>query len=331
MGGQRRTPHGRWPMLDQGKINFILAHRMVEVISHEGGFMKTIQRSASFLILVAFCCITSAYAQPMRTTVDEIIGNPGKFIDNVVDMEALVIQYVPATSSTTSYYLLKGNYGGIIKVNTSERPPEINRKYHVTGIVYVDPVTREPFISEKSKSLVEESENLAIIYLIIALIVVLVSVLIYLQIRKKKVPVVEEPSFSPPAPESEFKTVKLTVGAPKTMKFIPGQLVIVSGEDKGKSFRIAGYPTPEGSIVSIGRDTVHGDRAYAHIQLDNKFQTVSRRQAELIYIDNRLYARNLSETNPTQVDGIEIRPGEKTDVKPGSVIRMGELEFQYKI
>ena len=97
--------------------------------------------------------------------------------------------------------------------------------------------------------------------------------------------------------------------------------------DKGKSFKIAGYPTPSGNVVSIGREEIQGERKYAHIQLNQK--TISRKQAEIISIEGKLYVKNISETNYTQVDGIELKPNEKVELKPNSTIRTGEIEFQY--
>lgn len=294
------------------------------------------------------------FAQALRTTIDEIVGNPGHYATNAVEVEGLVYQYVPATSSTTSYYMIRGDYGAQIKVNTSEPAPETNKKYRVSGIVYVDPVSNEPFISEKSKTSLEQTPppppppptDNTLIYTLGALLVVLIGAFVYFITRKKPEPqvfpqtsqagsssgpgtVVEPPPTM--STSSEFKTVRISVSSPKTLKFIPGQLVLVSGEDKGKSFRIAGYPTSEGSVASIGREAVSGDRAYSHIQIDSKFTTVSRKQAELISREGKLYVRNLSETNPTQVDGIEIKPGQLVELKPDSIMRTGELEFQYKL
>jgi len=127
----------------------------------------------------------------------------------------------------------------------------------------------------------------------------------------------------------DFKTIKIMASSPKTLKFIPGKLTIVSGEDTGKSFKIAGFPTSEGSIVSIGREEVKGDRAYSHIQLMQK--TISRKQAEIVQKDGKLYVKNLSDTNFTQLDGIELKPNEKAELKAGAVLRLGELEVKYEV
>ena len=306
-----------------------------------------------FLLLLLFIPLQALRSQQIKTTVEDILKSPGTVATNAVEVEGTVTQYVKGTSTTTSYYLLKGYYGGILKINTFGEPPEINKKYIVVGIVYIDPVTRDPFISEKSKTMIEKAGEKEVVihekgsplikYLIFLLLILLVAMggLIFYQYKIKSKPELG-PGSSPAQPEQEvkpvipgsekrddLKTIRI-VTAPKTMKFIPGELVIISGEDKGKSFKIAGYPTAEGSIITIGREKVSGDRSYAHIQLSDQFKTVSRKQAEIIAKDNKLFVKNLSETNYTQVDGKELAPGELCEFKEGAVIKMGELEMKYQ-
>lgn len=129
------------------------------------------------------------------------------------------------------------------------------------------------------------------------------------------------------AEEEEFQTVKLAPSTDKTLKFIPGQFILLSGKDRGKPFRVAGFPTPEGSIISIGRDPVEGERAYAHIQLD--VQTVSRKHAELNFRSGKLYIKNLSDTNPIEVNDQEINVNEEVLLPLDSEIRLGEIRMKY--
>jgi hypothetical protein len=127
--------------------------------------------------------------------------------------------------------------------------------------------------------------------------------------------------------DNDFKTIRIPTNTPKTLQFIPGKLIIVAGEDKGKEFLISGYPTAKGNVVSIGREVVVGERMYSHIQLNDK--TVSRRQAELIQKDEKLYLKNVSETNYTSLNNKELSPQEVRHVQKDAVIKMGDLEFQY--
>ena len=127
--------------------------------------------------------------------------------------------------------------------------------------------------------------------------------------------------------ESDFKTIKITSPTDKTLKFIPGQFIVLTGRDRGKPIRVAGFPTPEGSIVTVGREEASGERTYAHIQIE--LQTISRKQAELIYKEKKLFIKNLSETNPTLVNETEVKLNETMEVPLESEIRMGEIKFKY--
>ena len=127
--------------------------------------------------------------------------------------------------------------------------------------------------------------------------------------------------------EEEFQTVKLSPSTDRTLKFIPGQFIMLSGKDRGKPFRVAGFPTPEGSIITLGRDPVEGERAFAHIQLN--VQTVSRKHAELNFKSGQLFIKNLSETNPIEVNGEEIEVNTEVPLPLDSELRLGEIRMKY--
>jgi len=143
---------------------------------------------------------------------------------------------------------------------------------------------------------------------------------------KASQPVVEN---SVPTPKENLKTMIIPATSSRTMKFIPGGLEVISGEDKGRIIRISGYPTPEGSTVTIGREPVTGPRDFAHIQF--KERTISRKQAEIIYKDGKLYIKNLSETNFTCLDGREIPINTSLELTSGSILTFGEVEMKYNV
>ncbi len=140
----------------------------------------------------------------------------------------------------------------------------------------------------------------------------------------------ESSSSQAPEEDSEGPETLKFKAPPKTMKFVPGRLVIAAGPDQGKEFRIAGRPTPEGNVVTIGRAEVEGEKAFAHIQLGDTYRTVSRMQAEIIQQDDKILLKNTSETNPTIVNGNDLPTGETTELEGGDMIRMGELMLRYE-
>jgi len=140
----------------------------------------------------------------------------------------------------------------------------------------------------------------------------------------------ESSSSQEPEEESDGPETLKFKAPPKTMKFVPGRLVIAAGPDQGKEFRIAGRPTPDGNVVTIGRAEVEGERAFAHIQLGDTYRTVSRMQAEIIQQDQTILLKNTSETNPTMVNGDQVPAGETVELGDGDMIRMGELMLRYE-
>lgn len=311
--------------------------------------MKT--KFTLFMLLSIFIGTVSVLGQE-AIRIKEILSKYGSYKGEVVTVAGLVTQYVDATERTTAYFLIKDDYGAIIKINTADPKPETNQKYQVTGILYYDEALQMPFISEKSRIKLDNpiiiyknsgddketwlSKNLLVLIIGGSGLLLLVLFTILISRKKKPEPFItnkpddkQGPAFGTgkPTPRENLKTMVIPVASPKTMKFIPGELEVLTGDDKGKIFKISGYPTEEGSIVTVGRETVTGQRDFAHIQL--KESTISRRQAEIIYKDGKLYIRNLSETNYTKLDGKDIPPNSVAELKSGSIIAFGEIQMKY--
>lgn len=277
-----------------------------------------------------------------KPRIKDITDNPGKYIQEKVEIEGVVTQYVEGNTATTSYYSLQGNYGGLIKVNTSASSPITLSRYKVTGTIILDQKTRRPVLIEDTRVPLSGMPKILTYGLLVAgVLLILVLVIFILRNRKPALKGSEantQPITKTNVPDSsgtpkssvadeDYATIKISTGAPPTMVLVPGRLEIIAGTDKGKSFKIAGYPGPEGSVVTIGREEVHGEKKFAHIQLMEK--TVSRKQAEIIHTNKTLYVKNLSTTNQTEIDGKPISTGEQVELLAGSVIKTGEVEFKY--
>lgn len=184
---------------------------------------------------------------------------------------------------------------------------------------------------------------------VIIILVIIALIIIFFLYRPRKTippPPAYEEKEEPVGPQDKetivihkdqnYDTIRLQTKAPATVKFIPGELEILNGLDKGKSFMMAGYPTPDGNVATIGRDhdgwqnLVPAERHYAHIRIKDESNTLSRMQAELIQRSGKLYLKNLSKVNPTQVDGEDVPVNEVVEVKPNATIKAGFIEFRYK-
>lgn len=305
-------------------------------------------RGVALLVLISLVSVFALTAQEDEVTIGDMTDDPASFLDKRVTITGTVTQFIRGDGENTDHYLLRGPYGAIIRVNTGEGQPELNEQYAVTGIVYEDSARRSIFISEQSRAMVgadEDAAGLSTPVIVGIAAAVLVAVLgIVFAVRSKSGATTgaqpapsgasPRPAAAPPQPASESREEMATIrisAAPKTVKFIPGQLEILNGADKGKTFRLTGYPTENGEAVTVGRQRVAGERAHAHLQLGDAYPTVSRKQAEFRSRGGKLYLKNESETNPTQVDGRTLEAGEEVEISFDTVITMGELELKYRV
>jgi len=351
------------------------------------------------------------------TTIESIIDNPGNFEAAFVTVLGNVTQFTPQIDTTTSFYLLQGKFGNIIKVNTANPDePRIFGEYCVSGTVFISAQGQVlPFIVERNRFefianspvadfsgtpfsgdapllvqftdlstndptswqwdfgdsgtstlqnpshtynspgtytvtltatnthgsdnetkvdyiTVEKPFSWAIVIAIAIGILVIVGIIILILRRgsrgfkKQDDPGGDAGSDEPPV--EPLETIRITP-APPTVRLIPGKLEIISDcADKGRDFQIAGKPTAEGNIVTIGRAAAKGGLPYTHIHLAG-YQTVSREQAQLIERQGTLYIKNLGKVNPTQVNDVEVPVGEEKVLNAGDEIRLGELVLKY--
>jgi len=265
-------------------------------------------------------------------------------LDMYVTIEGLVTQYTPETSAnTTAYYIIKGEFGRPIQVNTSAKKPVINRKYKVKGIIKADLMTDQPY-------LVETEKHMTIplwIFIAAGGLVLLIAVVVIIfalgnsggsfrQAPQSNVFGKDETSSSTPQSggekediryDDDFKTVQVvTRSYDLTLKDIPGEIEVIDGDDSGKRFKLRGT-NPEG-IVTIGREEKSGRERATHLRI--KESTVSRKQAELIYTNNKkILLKNVSKVNYTQLNGEEIMVGETREVKDGDRLKFGNRFFKY--
>ncbi len=292
-----------------------------------------------FSLTVLFLAFSLSAQKDTITPINTI--DVDKHLDQFVAIEGLVVQYTPSIEGSTAYYIIKGEYGRPIKVNTSKRKPVINRKYRVRGIVKADPMTDQPYLVEINKNIIIPIW----IYLTVGgilLLILLVALLMVLGGRKKKEPAAPvsktPPEVKTAAPDHEddyaydegFKTVKIVTKVHDlTLKKIPGQLKILDGEDKGKQFLLQGKVTGYGGAVTIGREDAEGSDKATHIRIMDR--TVSRTQAEINFLDRdgRVVLKNLGKVNYSQVNGDEVMEGETREIKFGDKLKFGATNFEY--
>ena len=110
-------------------------------------------RVGTLVVALVALLLTSAliHAQSL-TKVRDIRNNPKGYANEVVTLEGFATQWVEGKASTTSFYFLKDDWGGVIKVRTSKEQPEVGERYRVTGPVGIDPTNRnDVYVSEETR------------------------------------------------------------------------------------------------------------------------------------------------------------------------------------
>ena len=140
--------------------------------------------------------------------------------------------------------------------------------------------------------------------------------------RPMQVTGVEAGSAVEHAAEAE-RTVRLQRPMEETLQFLPGRLEVTEGEDRGQTIRFVRH-FGEVPAVTFGRS---GGPPHRHVQL--RSLTVSRLQARMRYEARRWELTNLSETNPTIVNGEELSVHATRVLEHGDRVEMGEVVFRF--
>lgn len=325
--------------------------------------MHRIIKNTIFLIVIVFFVTITSVTGQVKTTVYEINNNPGNFINENVQVEGLVLQYIPGSSSTLAHYILKDDMGAEIQINTTVGSPSTNEKYSVTGVLYQE--NRRLFISEQSRQSLEpassapptviESDNTLTYIMISSGVLLLLVAFYFLYTKSEKKTEKFTSSEGDSKSDDKYNVNNLDEEAHKTfmdssgdntvvidrdymtMKALPGKLVVLNGDQADKKLSLFGANSPEGKVITIGRDSpdwkkhLKKGRENAHIRIKDSTQTVSRLQAELISSNGEMKLRNLAQANPTIVDDKQLDIGEMAPLKGGSVIQAGNLKLQYEL
>jgi hypothetical protein len=115
--------------------------------------MKRYAITGILFFVTAFFVAHGLRAQKDTITPIEAI-DAALHLDMYATVEGVVIQYTTAREGATAYYILKGESGGPIQVNTSFKKPIINGKYRVKGIIKANPLTGEPYLVEIKKTMI---------------------------------------------------------------------------------------------------------------------------------------------------------------------------------
>lgn len=122
-------------------------------------------------------------------------------------------------------------------------------------------------------------------------------------------------------PHEWLSTVRLDQPG-DTLQVLPGRLEVVEGDETREIRLFRGWDdVPE---ITLGRASGTDHR---HVQLHSL--TVSRAHARLRFEGERWRILNLSETNPTLVNGEVLEPRERRQLAHGDRIELGEVALRF--
>lgn len=131
----------------------------------------------------------------------------------------------------------------------------------------------------------------------------------------------------PKEPITDSSTIVMQKKPDTASNEIPGLFVLLMPDGEHEK-KLQGVPTGLGLIATLGRQEVDPKKAASHLLV--KHPTVSRKQAELIFNEGKLYLRNLSASNPSKINGRPLEVGSMEEVPSASKIMVGEIEITYK-
>ncbi|MBP9825161.1 MAG: FHA domain-containing protein [Thermoanaerobaculia bacterium] len=110
-------------------------------------------------VLLAACLASEGLAQ-LRPKIREIREASRAYVNEVVELDGYVTQLSENEATSTRFFLLKDDWGGIIRVRTSREYPVVGQRYKVTGAIGEDTRLRDIFLAEESRISLDESSAL---------------------------------------------------------------------------------------------------------------------------------------------------------------------------
>lgn len=103
------------------------------------------------VVLLVFCAaVASAQRQKLEPSrIASVKANVPAYVNEVVRIDGYVTQLVDSGSRSTSFFVIKDDWGAVIRVRTSKQPPSVGKKYQIEGPVSIDPKSKDLYLSEE--------------------------------------------------------------------------------------------------------------------------------------------------------------------------------------
>jgi hypothetical protein len=309
------------------------------------------KRSIPFVLLLALFAI-EASPGPFDLRIKEIFERPYDLAWETVILAGKVIKLTETEAISTKAYILRDDWGDEIKIITNKAAlPELDHRYLVTGMVFVDNTDKEnPEVNifERSRQMPQEytgqyppgkknAKLVNVLFGIAAVLLVVIAVLAVFLISGKYKDSITPASYSlsgfpestpagypEPSAYIEDSSIRMAVPPEGTLKLLPARLEIVGGYDQFMDIRFYKHPVQEETEFIFGR--VPGT-PYFHFQL--KSPTVSAKHAKILWTNGKYMLINYSTTNPTKVNGKTLDKDESVTLEDNNIIEMGEITLKF--
>jgi len=296
-----------------------------------------------FSILLIFLILSSFFIFCQNNiSIDELKNNFQKYKGEKIILEGWIAAEQRVDTETIKSFYLRDRYGSLIQIRTDKSLPDINAHIEVQGVALEDPDFGDIYIQELSRIILDttppplppaESKLAPILIVVIAVVLIaLVGIIIWInKIKQPPKPITDKAKV-----EDEYATKKIprvesvddykTVKVYKTVKALPGKLALMIEGIETDVFHLTDS-TGRGE-VPIGR--VSPD-VKAGIRIVDKTNTMSRKQAMILYKDKRFFLLNVAgeDVNPTLINGQEMRKGEEVELKAGDEMEMGNVKLKF--
>ena len=277
---------------------------------------------------IFFLLLSPSFAQK-KVVLAQIAKAPQLFSDQTVIVEGSCIQRVDSSMKKSSNAFLFQDSSGIkINVETVQELPKQGEKIAIACVVVVSSNGKISHLEEKRRiwwkfPRQQEISIFSIMFFCLFGIISLVfATMLLFQVRRNKLSAEKVNNL---LTRNRTRRVQrpASIVPDTTYKSLPGKLVIQKNKKILQVIDL--YQTKAQACFTIGRAA---GPPVEHIRIED--DTVSMQQAKIEYTDNKFILTNLSRTNPSIVDGVQLAKNQSVELPHDSTIVMGEIIAKFE-
>ena len=277
---------------------------------------------------IFFLLLSSPLAQK-KIMLSQIIKNPEQFGCQTIIVEGICIRHLDlSTNKFGNMFLFQDDNGTKAKVETIQELPYRDTEIAMACEIAVHPNGKFSHLKENRRICRKfpQQQRVSILsivfFCLLGIASLVIATVLSFQILKNKRSAEKVDHFLARNRTRKIKRPSSIV-PDTTYKSLPGKLVLQKNK---KILQIIDlYQTTAQACFTIGRSM---GPLTQHITIDD--ETVSMQQAKIEYINNKFIFTNLSRTNPSIVDGVQLAKNQTVELAHDSTIVMGEIVAKFE-